>query len=340
MTVGAGVAAAGAVAMTIGAGVAVGVAHPEGLAEQFLVQIRARDRTGALEVVRRRLAESLGDQVVAPDPVHLEVLLGRRQLVAPVAGEVGPARDVQLVVGDVRNARGHERAQVAQHVIDRLVRPPEDQVDAERQSQVAAGIDGVEDLRGVLAPPARLDQLVVELLHAHADPVDAGRLHRLQLLAGEGLRNPFEGHLDIGWDVEQFADDPHQRGVLIRPVEVGRPAAEVDAGKLGAAQPGAEQFSLAAEVVQVRVELLPVAVDLARKQAEPAAVRLRRQAVRRADVQVYLLPHRLRRGAAVRHHVADRDFAVEPEHGRRVPMEHLVALASPAVGVDPGTDIR
>ena len=240
----------------------------------------------------------------------------------------------------MRDAGLDQRAQVVQHVVDRLVRPAEDHVDADRQPQFTAVIDRLEYLRRRLPASARLDQLVVELLHAHADPVDTGRLHRLQLLATEGLRNPLERHLDVARDIEHLADDPHQRGVLIGPVKIGRPAAEVDAGELGAAEVRPEQFAFAAQVPEVHVELLPVAVNLAREEAEAAAIRLRRQAVRRADVEVDPLPHRVRCRAPIRHHVGNRDVPVEPEDGGRVPVKHLVALPPLAVSLDPGTDIR
>ena len=311
----------------------------ERLAEQLLVQVGARQRAAALEVVGRHLREPFRHQVVPPDAVHLQVLLRRGQLAAAVAREVGAPGDVQLVVGEMSEAGVDERLQVAPHVVDRLVRPAEDQIDAHRQAQRPARVERAKDLFGGLPASAGPDQLVVELLRAHADAVDAAVAHGGQLLVAEGLRNALQGHLDAGRNVEDAADDVHQRPVLVRPVEVGRAAAEVDAGHLGAFEVRPEQLPFAPQVAEIGVELPPVPVDLGGEETEPATPRIGRQAVRRADVQVDPLADARGRRPVAPHDGRHRDVAVEPEDGRRMPVQHLVALPALPVPVDVGANL-
>ena len=217
------------------------------------------------------------------------------------------------------------------------VRPAEDQIHADRQAERPARIERPEDLlRRLLAPAALINS---------SSSCCAPMLMRLMPQACMAASFSWLNVCGMPSSVTSMSDgtsktprdDVHQRGVLVGLVEVGGAAPEVDARQVGALEVGAEQLPFAYQVAEVGVELLSIAVYLGRKQAEAAASRIGRQAVRRADVQVDALAHAAgRRPAPVPHDRRHGNVPIEPEDGRRMPVQHLVALPAVPVRVDVG----
>src|SRR5262249_44869899 len=88
---------------------------PECGPTQRLVSVRALlASVDPLPVVRGDLTVAVSLEELAGGTVHFEVLPDRRQL-GPAPGELRPARQVQLVVGDVADTVPCERLEVALH---------------------------------------------------------------------------------------------------------------------------------------------------------------------------------------------------------------------------------
>ena len=85
--------------------------------EPFVGQGRGGPSVDPLPVVRGGLPVSVRLEEGLGHAVHLEVLLNRGQMIAPVAREVAPTGDVELVVGQVRDPMIHDNLQVGQHCV-------------------------------------------------------------------------------------------------------------------------------------------------------------------------------------------------------------------------------
>ena len=187
--------------------------------------------------------------------------------------------------------------------------------------------------------PLSFEQLGVELLDAHADPCHARVPHCVELRPGEQLGHALDRDLDVARGSR--ADSPHevhQLAVLTRMVEVRRPPAEVEGCHFAIVEPPGDQLALAGEVPEVGDQLLRSLVDLAREEAEAAPVGVRREAVRRADVDQETLvadrPAGVRFGPALVEDLGDGHVALEPEVWRGVAMEHPVAVPTRQLPVD------
>src|SRR5688572_26003218 len=82
------------------------------------------------------------------------------------------------------------------------------------ECELLAPLDRLENVLCLLLASAERDQLVVELLHADADPVHAGGAHRVELLVREQLWNPFEGDLGRFGSRKQAPNEFEQARVL------------------------------------------------------------------------------------------------------------------------------
>ena len=83
---------------------------------------------------------------------------------------------------------------------------------------------------------------------------------------------------------------------------------------------------------------MTILVNLAREQAEAAAVWLSRQTIWRPDVQIDALSNRIDRLLATSHDLRNGDLAVVPEQWRRVAVEYFVTLPTLAMCVDVRAD--
>ena len=83
-----------------------------------------------LPVERRHLCVPVVAEEFRGRAVHSDVLVGRWELRPAVPGEVRPAGDVQLIVGDVADAGLHDSVEVLEHSFDGLAWPAKDKVDA------------------------------------------------------------------------------------------------------------------------------------------------------------------------------------------------------------------
>src|SRR2546425_12282406 len=156
-----------------------------------------------------------------------------------------------------------------------------------------------------------------------------------QLFTKEKLGTSFESYLGPGRESREHpANDREQLIVLSGLVEVRSPSAEIHAGRSVFLEEAAVHLAFAVEVAKVHVELLLVPVDLAREEAEAASIRLGGKTVRSRDVQAQ--PGRKDKtcGTSVLHDRLDGDVLIEPEQGRRVPVEDAVGMTSRNLSVD------
>src|SRR5437867_841157 len=194
----------------------------------------------------------------------------------------------------------------------------------------------MEHLGGLLLSPAHLDHLVGELLGPDADPSDSSVPHRDELFFREELGNSFESYLRPGRESREHpTNDREQLIILSGLVEVRSPSAEIHAGRSVFLEEAAVHLAFAAEIAKVHVELLLVPVDLAREEAEAASIRRGRKTVRRRDVQAQPGRKDKTGGTSVLlHDRLDGNDLIEPEQGRRVPVEDAVGMTSRNLSVD------
>jgi hypothetical protein len=181
-------------------------------------------------------------------PIHLEVLLHRRQ-VAAAPREVRAPGDVQLVMGEVRDPVLDDDLEVPQHVRDRLVWPPVDQIHVAPQAQHLRALEHGEYVPHALLPSAQLEQLSVELLDAHADSRHPRVSHGVQLRSREELGHPFDGDLRIRPEARANAPNhPQEVPILGRRIEIRGATTEVDCGDLALGEPRAVKLAFSLEV--------------------------------------------------------------------------------------------
>ena len=170
---------------------------------------------------------------------------------------------------------------------DELIGQAEHEIDAE---VVEPGLPGRLHRRDCVVgrvPPAEQAQLVVvERLHADAEPVDAGSAYRREPLAGAIAGVRFERGLRVGRQVERRRDGAHQPSDVAGG-EVRRcAAAEEEAREPGPAEPRAPLREVVAQRVDVaRHQRLDARVGV------EVAVGAARLAERDVDVQGDRLAH-------------------------------------------------
>jgi len=89
----------------------------------------------------------------------------------------------------VRYAERHGHLQILAHILERLCRPAEDQIDAGPQAKLMAPFEHPNNLFLFLPSPTELDETILKLLDTDADAVHPGFLHRVQLFQRICLRN-------------------------------------------------------------------------------------------------------------------------------------------------------
>ena len=165
-------------------------------------------------------------------------------------GQVGIA-----VGGDAIGAQGDDLAEGGVEAGHGLQRQAVDQVHGDRlELRLAGRLHQVEDLLLALHAVDRFLHLLVEILHAEAQAVEALRAQLGDALAADGARVDFDGKL-VGVtlvEVEVLAQAAHHLAELLAGQVGRRAAAQVQLGELArAVEQGRLHGDLALEVLQV-----------------------------------------------------------------------------------------
>ena len=249
-------------------------------------------RVGAADGVARAFERV--ECLAHPAPPRLPTGDAMLELAAPLQ-QVGADRRVvrQLHLVDGHAVRGEiERPPHAVvPVVVGLAEHAGDQVDVDlREAKRARVRVGAVDLGRAVRPPVQLEDLVVEVLDAQAEPRDPDVVDRAQFRLGDRARLAFERDL-LGRRPRRMRGEPaHERGQLPRREERRRAAAEVDEvdRPAGDGPARAQQVPLAHEQVEIARHLLRVLVRVDAEVAEVAPL------AAEGDVQVQAERHRRR----------------------------------------------
>ena len=204
-------------------------ANAEVIAELPVVQVVraavALARIGRHLVARQAAgAGALGDQVQ-----HVAGQVGVRQAGGRSGREHRVGLDGQVVDGQVRRLEAQRRVQLARQVVQRLPRQRVHQVEVE-------GVEGrgrlgqrLARLAGAVNATEPLQLRVVEALHAHRQPRDAGLPEALEALALEGAGVGLQRDLAAGLQRQAGAHVGDQLADLLGVEQAGRAATDEDA---------------------------------------------------------------------------------------------------------------
>ncbi len=188
---------------------------------------------------------------------QLQLALGwRHVLAADQPLRAHPLREMGIAVGgDAVRAQGDDLAQRGVETLHRLQRQAVDQVHRHRlETRLAGRLYQVEDLLLALHAVDRLLHLLVEILHAETQAVEALGAQLGDAFAADGARVDFDGEL-VGIalvEIEMLAQAVHHLAQLLAGQVGRRAAAQMQLGEL--ARPVEQrrlQGDLALEILQV-----------------------------------------------------------------------------------------